>query len=127
MKIIQISLLSIRRQMGKRLLLMMALALCLAAVLSLVIFVQSQERSIEKQFDEYGANIIITPRKEDLSLSYGGITVNSIITDQQELKHQDAEAIYTIANNENIRAVSPKLVGSGRPVSRIGRRGSSGL
>lgn len=111
MKISNIILLSLGRQPGKKLLLLMSLSLSLAAILTLVSFVQSQERSIEQQFDEYGANIIIVPRTDQLSLSYGGLSLSSVVTQTEELHRDDRASIYNIPNSSNIRAVSPKLIG----------------
>ncbi|MDA3851938.1 MAG: ABC transporter permease [Spirochaetaceae bacterium] len=112
MNLYKISLLSIQRQLGKRFFLLSSMALSLTAVLALVTFVRSQELSIEKQFDEYGANIVVMPRRDDLSLSYGGVNISSVVTHLEELNALDIQQIYNIPNHENIRAVSPKLIGA---------------
>lgn len=112
MNLLRISSLSIQRQLGKRLFLLGAMAVSLTAVLTLVTFVKSQEKSIERQFDEYGANIVVMPRQDDLSLSYGGVNISSVVTHLEKLSLDDSSRIYEIPNRENIRAVSPKLIGA---------------
>ena len=89
----------------------MALSVCTALVL--FSFVESQQRQLESQFDEYGANIVVTPHTDNLTLTYGGINLTGIVTNVQEIQADDVSRIFTIANKQNIRAVSPKLLGAG--------------
>ena len=107
-----IALASLSRQKGKRSFVLIAMALGCATVISLFSFVDIQRRSIESQFDEYGANIIILPKSDTLGLSYGGINVSGVVANQQEIKLADLEKIWEIPNRDNIRAVSPKLLGA---------------
>jgi putative ABC transport system permease protein len=111
MNIISIINSSIKRQKGKKLFLLIAMVLGYTTILSLFFYVESQRREIEGQFDEYGANIIITPKSESLSLTYGGVNISGIVTDIDELNIDEIQRIWTIPNNKNLRAVSPKLIG----------------
>ncbi len=112
MTLIDIALASLIRQKGKKSFVLIAMALGCATVITLFSFVDIQRRSIETQFDQYGANIIILPKSDTLGLSYGGINVSSVVANQREIKLQDLEKIWEIPNRDNIRVVSPKLLGA---------------
>lgn len=114
MNLNKISILAIKRQLRKRLFLFLAMSLSLSTVLSLFVFVTNQKLDIERQFDEYGANIVIMPKTDSLSLSYGGVSLSGIVTSLDKLSYSDAQEIYNIPNKQNIRAVSPKLIGLSR-------------
>jgi putative ABC transport system permease protein len=108
---------SLRRQKGKKIFLVAAMAVSLCTSLVLYSFVESQKQGLEAQFDEYGANIVVTPHTDDLSLTYGGVNLTGIVTNVQEIQADQVARIYTIANKQNIRAVSPKLIGAGRVIA----------
>ena len=113
MNLFDITLHSLRRQKGKKLFLVAAMIVSLCAALVLFTVIENQARDLASQFDEYGANIVITPKTDDLSLSYGGINLSGIITNIQEIQSDQVREIYSIPNRQNIRAVSPKLIGIG--------------
>ena len=66
---------------------------------------------ISRKLDEFGANILIIPRSDDLSLSYGGLSIGGVSMDAQTLKDSDIPKIRQIEVRENISTVSPKLIG----------------
>ena len=113
MNLLDLTLRSLRRQKGKKSFLVAAMALSLCTAFALYSFVESQARELESQFDEYGANIVVTPRTDDLTLTYGGVNLAGIVTNVHEIRADDVDRIHTIANSRNIRAVSPKLLGTG--------------
>ena len=112
MNLIDIALYSLKRQKSKKAFLFIAIILGTASVICLYVFVEIQKISIIKQFEEYGANIVITPKSDNLSLTYGGINVGGITANIAELKLSDIEKIWKIQNKKNIRSVSPKLLGA---------------
>ncbi|MFC1770998.1 ABC transporter permease [Candidatus Margulisiibacteriota bacterium] len=112
MRIRDIAFFSLTRQKGKKIFLLVAIMIGCLTVVSLFSFVQSQRNKIESQFDEYGANIIVSPKADNLSISYGGVNVSPVIANLQQLHKDDVEKIFQIPNKYNIRAVSPKLIGS---------------
>ncbi|MFH1578126.1 MAG: FtsX-like permease family protein [Candidatus Omnitrophota bacterium] len=112
MNLIDIAFSSLKKQKSKKLFLLLAMVLGCATVLTLFTFIQSQRNKIESQFDEYGANIVIMPKTDQLMLSYGGINVSGVVANVREIDNSDIEKIYTIPNRKNIRAVSPKLLGA---------------
>jgi putative ABC transport system permease protein len=112
MKLANISLGNLRRRKGKALLLAAGLTIGVAMVVAMTGITLQMQEDIEKKLDEYGANIIVTPRSENLSLSYGGVGVTSASYDIEELHEQDTALISTIENKQNVSAVAPKVIGA---------------
>ena len=121
MNLFDITLFGLRRQKLRKAFLALAMVVSLSTVLVLFIFVESQAQTLASQFDEYGANIIVTPKTDDLSLTYGGISLSGIVTNLVEIEAEEVLGIYSIPNSKNIRAVSPKLIGVG-PVAMRGNQ-----
>lgn len=111
MRISAISFGNLKRRPGKTVLLVTGLTIGIAMVVALMGITMRMQSDIENKLDEYGANIIITPRSENMSMTYGGVSITSASYDQTELFAQDAEKINTIENNKNISAIAPKLIG----------------
>ena len=112
MKLFDISISSIKKQIGKKIFLATAIILGCVTVIGMFSFVTLQKSKIETQFDEYGANILILPKSDNIALSYGGVGVSSVISDYKEIDFDSVEKIKWIKNSKNIRAVSPKVFAS---------------
>lgn len=110
MKLYNISLNSLWRRKTRMLFLLIGLMIAVSTVVSLINLSEAMNADITRKLDEYGANILITPRSDDLSLSYGGMSVSGIAFDIQELHDSDIEKIKTIKNRDNISIVAPKLL-----------------
>lgn len=93
-------------------LLVFGLAVGVATVVALTAITQTMQADVAHKLDEYGANILIVPRANDLSLSYGGVTVASTAFDVGELTLPDMDRIQTIKDARNISVVAPKLLGA---------------
>lgn len=111
MNLFNITISSLKRQKSKKSFLLIAMVLSITTVFTLYTFTVSQTRKIEDQFDEYGANIIITPKTDSLSLNYGGISFSEVVS-INEIKKEDLKAIQNINDIDSIRAISPKLIGA---------------
>ncbi len=111
MRLSTISLNNLRRRRGKALLLVLGLAVGVATVVSMLAITTALRADTERKIDQYGANILMVPRSDDLSLSYGGVAVG-VSTAVQELSAADVASIRTIKNAENISTVAPKLLGA---------------
>ncbi len=72
MKLHDIAVNNLRRRKGKVFFLVMGLLVGVAAVVALLTTTSILEADIAHKMDEFGANILITPRSEGLSLTYGG-------------------------------------------------------
>jgi putative ABC transport system permease protein len=112
MRLVDVVFRNLRRRVGRKLLLVAGLAIGVATVVALMAITSTMQADVANKLDEYGANILIVPKANDLSLSYGGVTVASAAYDVGELSVADLEAIQTIKNARNISVVAPKLLGA---------------
>ncbi len=103
---------NLRRRVGRKVLLVAGLAIGVATVVALMAITATMQADVANKLDEYGANILIVPKANDLSLSYGGVTVASAAYDVGELTVADLNRIQTIKNARNISVVAPKLLGA---------------
>ena len=112
MRLIDVALNNLWRRKGRMILIVLGLTLGVATVVALVGIVNAMQTDVSVKLDEYGANILIVPKANDLSLSYGGVTVSSAAYDVGELTMADLDLIGTIENAPNISVVAPKLLGA---------------
>jgi len=89
----------------------MGLLVGVASVVALMTTTQILQEDIAHKMDEFGANILLTPRSEGLSLTYGGLSLGGLSFDVKEISQEDVDKIKTIENAANIRIVSPKVFG----------------
>lgn len=118
MRLHNIALNNLRRRKAKMAFLTVGLMVGIATIVTLVTLTGSMAGDIERKMDEFGANILITPRSNDLSMSYGGISLGGVSFDQKEIREADLARIATIPNSRNISAVSPKVLGGVRAGER---------
>ena len=112
MRLIDVTLRNLSRRKGRKLLLMAGLSIGVATVVALVAITGTMQADVAAKLDEYGANILIVPKANDLSLSYGGVAVASAAYDVGELTEADLDRINNIKNARNISVVAPKLLGA---------------
>jgi putative ABC transport system permease protein len=112
MRLTDVILRNLRRRVGRKLLLVAGLSIGVATVVALMAITATMQADVSTKLDEYGANILIVPKANDLSLSYGGVTVASAAYDVGELTVADLDRIETIKNARNISVVAPKLLGA---------------
>ncbi len=89
---------------------LLGLLIGVSTVVALVSISRIMRADVAMKLDEYGANMLITPKSDDLSISYGGLTVSDISFDMRELRVRDLDRLHTIKNAENISIVAPKLL-----------------
>ena len=111
MRLKDISINNLRRRKGKVFFLILGLTIGITTVVTLISVTRMMNEDISKKLDEFGANILIIPRSDDLSLSYGGMNIGGVSMDAQALKDSDVPKIRQIEVRENISTVSPKLIG----------------
>ena len=92
--------------------LVIGLLIGVATVVTLVSLSSALTADIQHKMENYGANILLTPRSNSLSLSYGGITLGGVSVDSSEIAQADLAKIGTIKNSQNIAAVAPKVLGA---------------
>ena len=69
MKLKDISISNLRRRKGKAFFLVLGLTIGITTVVTLISVTRMMNEDISNKLDEFGANIVILPRSEDLSLS----------------------------------------------------------
>ena len=111
MKLKDISISHLRRRKGKVFFLILGLTIGITTVVTLISITRMMNEDISNKLDEFGANIVILPRSDDLSLSYGGMSIGGVAFDTQTLKNSDIPKIRQIEVRENVSTVSPKLLG----------------
>ncbi len=111
MKLHTISINNLKRRKAKMAFLTIGLMVGIATIVTLVTLTSSMSTDIERKMDEFGANILVTPQSNGLSMNYGGISLGGVTFDQREIKEEDLAQIRNIKNNKNISAISPKVLG----------------
>jgi len=111
LKLYNISLNNLRRRKGKVIFLVSGLLIGIATIVTLITITQSMSRDVEDRLDRFGANIVMTPRSENLSLSYGGISVGGVNYETVEFLESELTNIRSIKNSQNLGIVAPKVLG----------------
>jgi putative ABC transport system permease protein len=112
MRLKDISINNLRRRKSKVFFLILGLTIGITTVVTLLSITRMMNEDISNKLDEFGANILILPRSDDLSLSYGGLNIGGVSVEAQTLKDSDVPKIRQIEVRENISTVSPKLIGA---------------
>ncbi|MCA1960160.1 MAG: ABC transporter permease, partial [Desulfomonile sp.] len=77
-KLHNIAINNLRRRKVKVFFLVMGLMVGVAAIVALLTTTRLMEEDIAYKMDEFGANIVITPKTEGLSLTYGGLNLGGV-------------------------------------------------
>ncbi|MHB8910570.1 MAG: ABC transporter permease [Syntrophales bacterium] len=110
---------NLRRRKGKALFVLAGLLIGVSTVVALLSLVAAMKQDINHKLEMYGANILIVPKTENLSLTYGGLSLGGISFEMQEIKEEELENIKKITNADNVAAVGPMVLG---PVTVAGKR-----
>jgi len=90
----------------------MGLVIGIATVVTLLSITESMTEDIEERLNQFGANIVMLPRNENLSLSYGGINVGGVNYEALEFDESEIPKIREIKNFKNLGIIAPKVMGS---------------
>jgi len=90
----------------------LGLIIGISTIVILISITQTMSKDIEKRLNQFGANIIMVPKSENLSLSYGGIDVGGVNYHVKEFEEKNLSNIKKIKNYKNISVVAPKTLGS---------------
>ena len=112
MRLRDIALNNIRRRKAKMVFLIFGMMIGIATVVTISNITSALEHDVQMKLDEFGANIIIVPKSNTLSMSYGGISIPGAQYDVKEIGENETNKVYTIKNKENIAGLSPKLLGA---------------
>lgn len=100
------------RRKGKAALILFGLMVGVATVVAVITFSDTVTGDINHKLEKYGANILIVPKTENLSLSYGGISLGGISFDMEEIYETELKKVHQIKNAENIAALGPVVLGT---------------
>jgi len=106
-----ISLRNLMRRKGKAAFILAGLVIGVATVVGIISFVEATTHDIAHKLEQYGANILIVPRTENLSLSYGGLSLGGVSFELEEIRESELARVSTIKNHRNIAAVGPMVLG----------------
>jgi putative ABC transport system permease protein len=112
MKLSDISLGNLKRRKAKAAFVLIGLLVGVTAVVAFISLVDALTRDINHKLEKYGANIMILPKTENLSLTYGGMAIGGISFEMREILQKDLEKIKGIKNSANVAAVGPMVLGS---------------
>ncbi len=112
MRISTIAFANLKRRKGKALFLIIGIAIGIGTAVALLSLSGSIKEEIGSQLDQFGANIVVVPQSNNLSLNYGGVSVSSVSIDEQQLKSQDATDLLDIPYRNRLSIVAPKLLRS---------------
>jgi len=118
MRLQDISISNLRRRKARMIFLILSLVIAVSTVVTLITVSAVMNADIATKLDEFGANILIVPKSDGLSLTYGGMSVSGVSFDMKDLHEDDARKIRTIKNRDNISIIAPKLLNAAKVQER---------
>ncbi len=118
MNLWDIALKNLRRRKSKAAFVLVGLTIGVSAVVVFISIAEALTQNINSKLEEYGANILIVPKTENLPMSYGGISLGGVLFEMQEIHEEELAKIGEIANAKNVAAVGPMLLGAVETGSR---------
>jgi putative ABC transport system permease protein len=91
--------------------LVLGLVIGISTVVTLLSITETMTRNIEERLNQFGANIVMVPKSENLSLTYGGIDVGGVNYKVREFEQSQLADIRTIKNSKNLSIIAPKVLG----------------
>ncbi len=102
---------NLRRRKARAIFVLAGLLIGVSTVVGLFSLVQEMKNDINHKLEMYGANILIVPKTENLSLTYGGLSLGGVSFDMKEIHQKELEKIKTIKNAANVAAMGPMVLG----------------
>ena len=99
------------RRKGKAAFILAGLMIAVATVVTVISLVGAMTDDINHKLEKYGANILIVPRTENLTLSYGGLSLGGVSFEMEEIRENQLAKIGTIQNAANVAALGPMVLG----------------
>jgi putative ABC transport system permease protein len=112
MKLRHIALKNIVRRKAKSGFVLAGLVVGVATVVGIITYVEAMTADINHKLEKYGANILVVPKTDQLSLSYGGLSLGGVSFDMRALSEASVGRIHEIKNNRNLAAVGPVVLGA---------------
>ena len=118
MNLFSLAMSNLRRRKSRLLFLVAGLVVGIATVVTLLSLQRALTVDAQNNLESYGANIVVSPRSDDLSLNYGGVALGGVALSTRDLSMSDVARIRSIPNRRNVAIVAPELLG----VTRVGGR-----
>ena len=103
---------NLRRRKARAAFLIAGLLIGVGTVVALLTLAKSMTGEAKADMESYGANIVIQPKSQDVSLSYGGMTVGGVNVGARSLGDADLERVRAIPARASVSVVAPELVGA---------------
>lgn len=117
MNILTIPMRTMRKKWLKTLMLLLVFTLSVVSIVSLNYVSRVVGESLEKKLTAFGANILVMPGSEKLTVSYGGFSLGDMVMGMTDLRESEVEEkILSIGYRDRISVIAPKLVS----MTRIG-------
>ncbi|GAB6127053.1 ABC transporter permease [Humidesulfovibrio idahonensis] len=111
MNILTIALRNARKKWVRTSLLLLVFSLGVVSIVALSFVSRVVGEGLEKKLVSFGANILVAPKSEKLTVSYGGFALGDMLFDVNYLDEADTVAkIDTIELRKNVSVIAPKLV-----------------
>jgi putative ABC transport system permease protein len=111
MTLTSISFRNLLRRRGKAAFILAGLVTGIATAVGIFTFVETVTHDINHKMEQYGANILIVPKTENLALNYGGLSLGGVSFEMEEIRESDLAKVHTIKNASNIAALGPMVLG----------------
>ena len=99
------------RRKGKAAFVIAGLVIGVSTVVGIISFVEAMTNDINHKLEKYGANILIVPKTENLTLTYGGLSLGGVSFEMQEIREAELARVDSIKNSRNIAAMGPLVLG----------------
>ena len=84
------------RRKGKVGFILAGLVIGVCTVVTIISLVEAMTNDINEKLEKYGANILIVPKSEKLTLTYGGISLGGVAFEMEEINEKDLGRIKSI-------------------------------
>ena len=102
---------NLKRRKAKAAFVLAGLLIGVSTVVALISLVDATNRDVQHKLEKYGANILVVPKTENLSLTYGGLSLGGVSFEMQEISQDELENIADIENAANVAALGPMVLG----------------
>ena len=99
------------RRKAKAAFVLAGLVVGVSTVVGIMSYLDAMTMDINHKLEKFGANILVVPKTETLSLSYGGMSLGGVSFEMQEINQSELSRVSTIKNAANIAALGPLVLG----------------
>lgn len=113
MRLEKIALINLKTHFWRLALLLIGLIVVITTIVTLYILVTAMNEDFQNNLDEYGTNMVITPKLDELPLSYSGLNLGGVGLSSKSLSMADINKLKSIKNRKNLAFIAPKLIDVG--------------